>query len=102
MKQGVCLFHEKKILGNVFGFLFVFGSRSDSDVCVRKAVLKSARSGLGVLLRRSTEGRGRIAAIRKVDVSCPFPISRLANAVTEAQETRYSFFAVPASNFNRK
>lgn len=80
MKQGVSLFH-KKTIGNVFGFLFVFGSRSDSNVCVRKAALKSARSGLGVLLRRGMEGRGRIAAIRKVDVSCPFPISCLANLV---------------------
>lgn len=92
----------KKRIGNVFGFLFGFGSRSDSNVCVGKAALESARSGLGVLLRRGMEGRGRIAAIRKVDVSCPFPISCLANLVTEAQETRYRFFAIPASNFNRK
>lgn len=86
----------------MFVFFFVFGSRSDSNICVRKAALKSARSGLAVLLRCGMEGWGRIAVIRKVDVSCPFPTSHLANLVTEAQETRYSFFAVPTSNFNRK
>lgn len=90
------------VFGNVFGFLFVFGSRSDSNVCVRKAALKSARSGLGVLLKSVMEGRGRIAAMHKVGVSCPFPTSRLVNLVTEAQETRYNFFAVSASKFNRK
>lgn len=90
------------VFGNVFGFLFVFGSRSDSNVCVRKAALKSARSGLGVLLKRVMEGRGRIAAMHKVGVSCPFPTSCLVNLVTEAQETRYNFFAVSASKFNRK
>lgn len=72
----------------MFGFLFGFGSISDSNVCVRKAALKSARSGLDVLLSCGKEGRGRIAVIRKVDVSCPFPMSCLANLVTVAQETR--------------
>lgn len=82
MKQGVNLFHFKKIsvFGNVFGFLFVVGSRSDSNVCVRKAALKSARSGLGVLLKCVMEGRGRVAAIHRVGISCPFPTSCLVNA----------------------
>lgn len=64
----------------MFGFLFVVGSRSDSNVCVRKAALKSARSGLGVLLKHVMEGRGRIAAMHKVGISCPFPPSCLVNA----------------------
>lgn len=92
-------FKKMNVFGNVFGFLFVFGSRSDSNVCVRKAALKSARSGLGMLLKHVMEGRGRIAAIHKVGVSCPFPTSCLVNLVTEAQETRYNF---SASKFNRK
>jgi len=86
----------------VLGFLFVSGSRSDSNVCVRKAALKSARSGPSVPLRRGKEGRGSIAAIRRVDVSCPVPAPCLADRVTEAQEARYSFLAVPTSTFNRK
>lgn len=77
----------------MFGFLFGFGSRSDSNICVKKAALKSARSGFGVL-QRVMEGGGRIAAIHMVGVSCPFPTSCLVNVVTEAQETRYHFFAV--------
>lgn len=88
--------------GSIFGFLFGFGSRSDSNVDVRKAALKSAGSSLGVLLGRGMEGRGRIAVTRKADVSCLFPISRLANLVTEVQETRYCFFADLASNFHGK
>lgn len=53
------------MFSNVFAFLFVFGSRSDSNVCVRKAALKSARSGLGVLHKCEMEGWGGIAAIHK-------------------------------------
>lgn len=88
-------FFIKKInvFGNVFSFLFGFGSRSDSNACARKAALKSARSDFGVL-RHVMEGGERIAAIHKVGVSCPFPTSRLVNVGTEAQETKYHFFAV--------
>lgn len=61
---------------------YSFFSRPDSNVCIRKAALKSARSGLGVLLRCGMEGRERIAAIHKVDVSCSFPVSRVTGRVT--------------------
>lgn len=80
--QHFALKKKKKKVGSVFGFLFIFGSRPDSNVCIRKAALKSSRTGLGVLLRCGMEGRERIAAIRKVDVSFSFPISCVTECVT--------------------
>lgn len=55
-----------------------------------------------VLLRHGTEERGRSAVIREADVSCPFPTPRRVNPGAEAEETRYSFSAVPASNLSGK
>lgn len=37
----------------------------------------------------------------KVDISCPFPISCLADLVNEAEGSTYSFSAVPAGNLSR-
>lgn len=69
-------------------------------MCVRKAV--QVQGQVLVLLRHGTEWRERSAVKREADVSCPFPTSRRANLVAEAEETRYGFSAVPASNLSGK
>lgn len=50
---------EINVFGNMFGILFDFDSRIDSNVCVIKAALKRARSGSGVLLKHGNGGKGK-------------------------------------------
>lgn len=68
--------------------------------CASKAVQVPGQ--VPALLRHGTERRGRSAVIREADVSCPFPTPHQANPGAEAEETRYSFSAVPTSNLSGK